>query len=138
MPLIHLDSDKEAEVSRKQLLDAVAALPAPELDKFIDELMTARAQQYAPSPPAEEAALLERINRCGLSQPEWQRFHELQGRRREESITEPERKELLQLVDRLEEMNAERMEALARLSKLRGIPLLALMESLGIKSPGYV
>jgi hypothetical protein len=138
MPIIHLDSDKEAKVSRQQLLEAAAAMPSPELDQFIDELMTARARQYAPSLPAEEAALLERINRCGLSPSGWERFHDLLARRQVEAITEAERSELLQLVDRLEELNAERIEALARLSKLRGVPLPELMETLGIKSPGYV
>lgn len=137
MPVIHLDRDKEAEVSRQQLLDAIATMPAPELDKFIEELMTARAQRYAPTLSAKETELMERINR-GPSQAKWERFHELQARHIAESITEKERAELLQLLDEIEEFNVVRIEALAELSKLRGVPLPELMETLGIKSPGYV
>lgn len=138
MPVIHLSADQEAEVSRQQLLEAATTMPAGELDEFIDELFTARAKQSAPCLPEEEAALLERINRCGFSPSGWERFHDLLNRRQAETITEMERTELFQLVEQLEALNAERIEALARLSKHRGIPLPALMETLGIKSPGYV
>ena len=138
MPVIHLNADQEAEVSREQLLEAAKTLPFGELDQFIDELFTARAKRYAPVLPAEEAALLEEINRCGLSPSSWERFHELQARQEAETITEIERSEYLQLVEQLEELNVKRIEALAKLSKLRGVPLPELMESLGLKPPGYV
>jgi len=38
----------------------------------------------------------------------------------------------------VEEFQAARVEALVELSRLRGLSLPQLMESLGIKSPGYV
>ncbi|MCI0536377.1 MAG: hypothetical protein L0Z50_14240 [Verrucomicrobiales bacterium] len=138
MPVIHLDSDKEAEVSRKQLLDAVAALPEPELDTFIDELMTVRAQRYVPSLSTEEAGLLERINRCSLGQLEWQRFYELLERQRAEKITEAEHSEMRRLTDKMERLNVERIEALVGLAKLRSVSLEQVMDALGVKSPGYV
>ena len=138
MPVIHLSADQEAEVSRQQLLEAAKTMAAGELDQFIDELFTARAKKFAHCLPAEEAALLEQINRCGLSPSDWERFHELQARQEAETITEPERFEFLQLVEQLEELNVVRIGALGKLSKLRGVPLLELMDSLGLKPPGYV
>lgn len=138
MPVIHLSADQEAEVSRQQLLEAAKTMPAGELDQFIDELFTARAKRFAPCLPAEEAALLGQINRCGLSPSGWERFHHLQARQEAETITKPERSEFLQLIERLEELNVARLEALARLSNLRGVPLLELMESLGLKPSGHV
>ncbi|MBI5387956.1 MAG: hypothetical protein HZA90_25110 [Verrucomicrobia bacterium] len=133
MPVIHV----EAEVSREQLLEAVRAMPRPELDAFLKEILSLRSERKGGQRALEETALLERIH-AGPSQEQWARFHELSERRRREVITEPERSELFRLVDVVEEYQASRAEALVALARLRGVPMRTLMASLGIESPGYV
>jgi len=136
MPVIHLDH-VDAEVSRKQLLEAIKTMPPEERRVFLEEAGSLQASEGPTRLSAKESELLERIN-AGPSQEEWAKFHELRERRRDETITEKEQAELLHLVDVIEQFQAARVEALVALSQLRGIPLPELMQSLGIKSPGYV
>ena len=83
---------------------------------------------------AEQSQLLDDINR-GLSQSEWNRYYELVEKRQCEAISENEHAELIAISDRIEELNAQRMERLAELARLRGTTLPALMGQLGIASP---
>jgi hypothetical protein len=136
MPVIHLEH-LDAEITRKQLLEAVKAMTPEERRAFMTEVLSLQPGAAPASLTAKESDLLERIN-SGPRQEQWARFHELTERRREETITEAEQVELLKLIDVVEEFQAVRVEALAELSRLRGLSLAQLMESLGIKSPGYV
>jgi len=73
----------------------------------------------------------------GFSQEEWQRYRILIERRRAETLTEEERRELIEFTDRLEQANARRMEALVEMAGRRGVSLETVMKDLGIESPGY-
>ncbi len=94
-----------------------------------------RDQQKQPAPclPNQESRLLEQIN-SGLPEESWRRYHELTDKRRAESLTSSEHSELISLSDRVEALNARRMESLAELSRLRKTTLTALADELGIKS----
>lgn len=80
----------------------------------------------------KESELLQKIN-IGLSQEVWQRYRELIEKRQDENLIADEQNELIKMSDRLEEINASRMEHLLELAQVRGIPLRVLMEQLGIK-----
>ena len=67
---------------------------------------------------APEAVLLERINRS-LTPTEWQRYHSLQDKRQAEILTHSELQELIAFSDRLEQLNAERLQALVELARIR-------------------
>ena len=95
-----------------------------------------RARGLPPHLPRKEAELLLAINQ-GLAPELWQRYHELIAKRRAETLTPDEQTHLIELSDRIEEANARRMEALVDLAFLRQTSLEALMDQLGIKSPGY-
>jgi hypothetical protein len=82
----------------------------------------------------EETALLLKINR-GLPAEVHQRYRELIDKRREERLTQNEHEELLRLTDEVEKRQAERLEALVELARLRDVPLRELMQTLGIKPP---
>ena len=84
-----------------------------------------------------ESELLEEINR-GLSEAEWRRYHELIAKRQAEQIDEDERTELVATANLLEQINARRMECLAKLASLRNTTLLKLMDQLGIKAPPVI
>ncbi len=86
--------------------------------------------------PADEAALLQEINR-GLPTETWQHYGELKEKRRAETLTPEERAELIALSDQIEAMNVRRMESVIELARLRRMPVEALMDDLGIKSPLY-
>lgn len=83
-----------------------------------------------------EAFLLESINR-GLSQETWERYHELVERRRSEALSTEEQRELIAISDRIEALNAERINYLVQLADLRGTGLRSLMAGLRIEAPPY-
>ena len=53
-----------------------------------------------------------------------------------EILSEVEYQELLVVGEQIEAIGVKRIEALAKLSTIRQVPLLTLMNSLGIQSPG--
>jgi len=79
-----------------------------------------------------ESELLLAINR-GLPAETARQYRILMDRRRSGALSPEEHQELLRLTDRAEQLQAERIEHLAELSRLRGKPLGALMEELGIR-----
>jgi hypothetical protein len=114
---------------------AVSQLPPKELAKFRAWFAEFDADLWDQQPQSlsrEEAALLQQINK-GLPEEVWQRYRALVARRRAETLTPEEHKELIELSDRMEEVNARRMEHLVELARLRRMSLEAVMQQLGIR-----
>ncbi|MBI4671108.1 MAG: STAS/SEC14 domain-containing protein [Chloroflexi bacterium] len=133
MPVIQL----EAQVPTDKLLSVVEQLSEPELEQFARDVSTIVARRKAPSLSQRESELLLKINQ-GVPSDVHQRYTELIAKRQDETLTEDEYAELLQLTNQVEEIDAERIRYLAELASLRGVTLIALMESLGITTPPYV
>lgn len=125
------------QASSEQLLNAIAQMPQPELETFIDRVLKLRAQRQAPSLSAAESELLLKINQ-GIPADLQHRFNELVAKRQALTLTEAEHIELIQLSDRIEQLDAERIEQLATLAKLRQRSLREMMQDLGIQSPACV
>jgi hypothetical protein len=121
------------QVSPDELAEAVAQLPPSERDQFINRVLALRVPQMA-ALPQDEAALLLKINQ-GLPEPVQHRYEELIVQRQAETLTPDEHAELLRLSDQAEQMNAERIAALATLAQLRQTTLPHLMRDLGIDPP---
>lgn len=100
------------------------------------ERLTSARRAGAPSLPAAESELLQEINR-GLPGDVWRRYDALKEKRRAERLTPREQTELIALSDRIEELNALRMERIVELARLRQTTVDALMNELGIKSPPH-
>jgi hypothetical protein len=83
-----------------------------------------------------ETQLLQKINE-GLPPETWQHYNQLIEKRQTETLTPDEHETLIEISDRIEELNARRMEHLAELARLRRISLSAVMQQLGITSPPY-
>jgi len=83
---------------------------------------------------AAEADLLQRIN-AGPTEEVWRRYHALVAKRRAETLSPAEHAELIDLSDRIEEANAQRIGHLVELARLRGRSLSVLMAQLGISAP---
>jgi hypothetical protein len=126
----------EAQVSPDELLKAADQLSQTELDQFLKRLLALHAQRRAPSLPANEGDLLHAINQ-GAPAEVHDRYEALIARRQESALTSAEHDELLRLSDQIEAIDAARAEHLANLSRLRGIPLGALLEQLGILAPEH-
>lgn len=132
MPVIHL----EALISADELIAAAGQLGQSEMDQLVTKLLALRAQRRAPSLPAEESVLLAQINE-GIAVEIRERYEALLERRRAGMLSQDEHAELLDLTDRMEAADAERLEHLAILARLRGVSLDALMQSLGIQAADY-
>ncbi len=131
---IEITPDLESALHReaaKQGLD-----PQGYILRALRERLAAPRQVTAPRLPAEEAELLQAINR-GFSSETWQRYTALKAKRRAETLTPEEQAELIALSDQMEEMNVQRMENVIQLARLWQTPVDALMDDLGIKSPLY-
>ena len=113
----------------KQLLEGVKRMDADALDEFVNEVLLIKAQRSSPNLSEEESALMEKINQ-GLLEGEQQRLQELVNRRQQGLMTEAEQQELIQLTDKSEEMDAERMRWLGQLAVMRNLPLRDLMQQL--------
>lgn len=105
--------------------------------RTLRERLAGRWQLAAtPRLPADEAALLQTINR-GFSSETWHLYAALKAKRRDGTLTPAEQAELIALSDQMEEMNVQRMESVSQLARLRKTSVDALMEDLGIKSSLY-
>lgn len=91
-----------------------------------------RGASGARSLSQRESELLLGINR-GLPGEQQERYRELVRRRRSGSLAAEEHAELLRLTDELERLQVERIQRLSELARLRGKPLGALMEELGVR-----
>lgn len=125
-------ANAERRLSPEELLTASARLATAELERLVLELLVLRAQRLAPSLPQREAELLLEINQ-GLPPAQQARYHELMAKRRALQLTPAESDELLQLTDEAESREAERIEQLSELARLRGTSLRSLMADLRIR-----
>ena len=123
-------------LSTEQILTAVNNLSLPDLEKVYERVLRLQAERKAPHLPAEEAALLTR-GLQGLPADLRARTNELRAKREDGSINDAEYAELTQLAMRAEELHAERLEALVKLSQLRGLTLPVLLDQLGLRFPEH-
>lgn len=126
----------EVQLSSEELLKAVEQLSLPELENFVSQVLLLQEQRKANSLPQAEAELLIKINQS-ISSDIQTYYEELIAKRQAETLTPTEYSELLRLTEQIEKLQAQRIEYLAELARLRKISLTALMEDLGIQMPAY-
>jgi hypothetical protein len=108
-----------------------AAKQGMEPDIYILNTLQEHLQSSPSISQPTEADLLQQIN-IGFSAKIWERYHTLIGKRHAETLTTEEYDQLIQLSNRLENLNVTRIQALIQLATLRKQSLTKLMESLGI------
>jgi hypothetical protein len=123
-------------MSVDELLRAVDDLSEPEFDQLVDRVLWLRARRKAPVLEPAETELLQEINQ-GISAELHQHYQALRKKRDDEILTEEEHTELIQISNRMEMLGAKRLEALAKLADIRRIPLLKLMDDLGIQGASF-
>lgn len=126
------------ELERQLRLEAAKA--GIDASRYVVNALEERLRQlHQPLPhlSRDETELLRKIN-LGLAEEQWQRYHRLVAKRRAETLSVDEQKELIALSDQIEQANARRMAHLIELAKQRQTSLEALMSELGIQAPAYV
>lgn len=118
--------------SSEELLRAIDHLEEAELRPFVSRVLARTARRLAPHLELQESELLERINRALPPESE-QRYRKLIATRQAKELTPAELEELLCLTDQAERLQAERIQHLADLARLRGVSLTELMEELRIE-----
>ncbi len=101
----------EAQVDTKQLLEVVEQMPESELILKINQSIPDSLQE---------------------------RFNELIAKRYLLTLTDAEQAELIQLTDRIEDLDVKRIEYLAQLAQLRQRSLIEVMQDLNIQPPTCV
>ena len=124
-------STSEAPNSADTLLRAVAEVPTPELETFVERVLVLRAQRTAPRLDHRETALLLQINRP-FPEDRQRRYDQLVAKRRDGMLGPNELQELLQLTEQSEQHDGTRLAALIALAQARGVTVSALMTTLGI------
>jgi hypothetical protein len=122
----------KVQSSFDDIFQAIERLGQREVESILDRLLALRAQQRAANLPASETELMQRINQ-GLPAEKSARYHELMAQRRQGTLPVGDYSELLGLTDESERLQAERIQHLAELSRLRGTSLSALMDELGLQ-----
>jgi hypothetical protein len=124
-------------VSLNELLHAANELDELDLDVLVDQILLLRAQRKSSVLSEDETRLLLQINQ-GVPEEMHQQYRSLVVKRDAETLTDDEYETLSALSDRIEVLAAARAGALVQLANLRQIPLMQLMDNLGIQTPSYV
>lgn len=124
MPAIQIEPD--------QLLQAALQMSRPEIEQFVRKLVALKIREETPGLSERETELMLKINQA-LPAKSQQRLNVLIEKRRAETISASELRELKKLTDQVENFDAMRLEALLELAQLRQVPLRKLIKQLGLK-----
>jgi hypothetical protein len=127
MPTVHV----EAQISEQELFRAAEQLSVPELERFVQQILTLRARRVAPVLSSTETELLLLVNK-GLPPADQDRYQFLIERRQDGCLTSEEHAELVHISDRVEGLQVDRLRALSELAALRKTSLSQLMTDLGL------
>jgi len=131
MPTVQLTAD----LSLEALLHAIDQLDVKELDTLVARALALRARRCGRCLDTETDLLLK-INR-GLPREVQQRYEELIEKRDARTLSPEEHSELLQLTERAEQADVERVGALIELARLRQISLDELVRDLAFRTESH-
>jgi hypothetical protein len=120
---------KQVDLGLDDILTGISTLDSKDLEKFIQKIGHLIAQRKVAYLPERESTLLMKINKAIPSALQ-KRYEYLLAKNREETITPIEHEELLKVIEKVEIKNAERLENLIELSRIRNITMDTLMRQL--------
>lgn len=120
-------------MSIDELLQATDKLDELDLDRLVERILMLKAKRKAPALPESETELLQQIDR-GIPAELHQQYRDLVAKRDAQTLTDQEYELLLELSDRIEVLAAQRTSLLVKLAQLRQVPLIQLMDDLGIQT----
>ena len=126
----------QQNLSSQQIFSALQTMPLDELEKLVGNVLEVRAERVAPHLSGEESKLLRSIQKT-LPKKSLARMKTLQTLRDEEKLSPEGFAELAGLIEKLEEIHAERINAVAHLADLRGVTFQTAMRQVGLNLPDY-
>jgi hypothetical protein len=114
-------------ILRQRLQTLVETLPEEALLRAESLLTDLKSAAVSPSTVSQEAPLIAIIERR-LAPEAQTRLNDLRQRLADETITEAEHQELLTFIDPIEQMDAERVEAMIQLAQLRQVNLNTIIQ----------
>ncbi len=121
-------SVQNLEINKANLLNVVVSLPKNEFEQFVSDARKLKRR---------EESLLAKIPKFDLSEEEKAVYKVLLRKFRAENISEAEHKQMMNLIDKLEGLNVERLECLMEIAKIRNKTLREVMKELNIKPKSY-
>lgn len=120
-----------AQLSFSDLVENAVNLDVQDYEKFLQTVNTRRAQRRPGVLSKEESDLLKQIYQT-FPQAKKERLKLLNEKIWDETLTETEHLELLQLIEDQEQWASERMNNLVKLAALRNTEYATLIKQLGI------
>ena len=121
----------QLDLAIDDVLDGVSKLETSDLELFLQKIGRLVALRKSPSISEKETILLKAINESTPSLLQNQ-YMILAKKLHEETITEAEHSQLLEIIDQLEAKKVERLQNLIELAHLRNTSLNSLMEDLNL------
>jgi hypothetical protein len=112
----------------QELIKQLPGSSLPQVVTFLEDLCGNIHPTHQPLPENLQEQTLLRTIQHKLAPDEQARLTYLRQQNESETITEPEHQELLEYIDRIEQQDAERAEALIQLAELRKVNLKKLMD----------
>jgi len=126
--------NSELKLSFQEILNGLSKSEVPDLERFMEKLSTIVAQRKSPHLSKKETDLLKKINK-GAGEEFMKKYLDLSAKVQNETITESEHKELLQMIPVVENHRIERLQSLIDLAGLWEMSLNDTMKKLGITPP---
>jgi hypothetical protein len=121
----------QVDLAIDDILVGISDLETPDLEQFLQKIGRIIARRKSPSLTEGETTLLQAINQSSNAALQ-NRYSVLSKKQNSGKISDAEHEELLSLIDKLEILQAERLENLIELAHLRGISLAILMQNLNL------
>ena len=122
----------QLSLTSKQLLQEIAQLDTSELEGVAYAVSLLRARRIAPSLSKTESDLVRQISACALVPKDKAMLLQLGEKMEAQDISDTERQVLLELTDRSEQLNVQRMRLIGELATVRGETVLDTMSHFGL------
>ena len=131
-----IEIQKGIRVGMEDLINGVSRMETPVLEKFMDTMNHILTGRKSVAASEREKELLDKIENVVPAFVK-RRYNQLHAKLEKETISETEHKELLQVIDFMEERAVERTHLMAALAALRHITLKELTEQIRSKKHGH-
>ncbi len=135
MPVTKIRLKSQVDLAIDDVLAGISELETPDLEQFLQKIGRIIARRKSSSASERETVLLKAINESS-SLALQNRYQNLAQKLHEETINPIEHKELLAIIEKIEDQKVERLRNLIELSQLRNISLDNLMDELNLNYHG--
>ena len=131
MPTAKIRLTPQVDFAIDDIFMGISELETPDLEQFLQKIARLIARRKSPSVSDRETILLKAINES-MPLDLQNHYDALSKKLYDETITDTEHSELLEIIEHLEGKKVQRLEHLIELSLLRDISLNTLMDNLNL------